>query len=106
AGLMPCLGRQVPCRAGADAPLTAHPGDDCGSVFVVMAPPRLAFLAAPTRAASQRFLPALFRLSLLTSRVIQGIRFHGALQLTLHLIGEGRIAQPPAPAVACADMDS
>src|SRR5499433_3709596 len=85
-GLLHCFDRKVPCRLDHDATLTAHPGEDRGSVFVVMAPPRLAFLAAPTRAASQRFLPALFRLSLLTSRVIQVIRFHGALQLTLHLI--------------------
>jgi hypothetical protein len=44
-------------------------------------------------------------LALLTSGVIELIRFNGALQLTIGLIGDGGIAQPPAPAIARAAMD-
>src|SRR5262245_31212652 len=91
-GLLNCLHGEIAGRLDDDSPLATDPGDNRGSVFVVMAPPRLAFLAAPTRAASQRFLPALFRLSLLTRGMIQVIRFHRALSLTLHLIGERGIA--------------
>src|SRR5215471_18971628 len=45
------------------------------------------------------FFP-LFRLPLLASGVIELIRFHGALELPLHLVGQGGIAQPPTPALA------
>src|SRR5947209_20541635 len=48
-------------RLDDDGPLAAHPGDNRGSVFVIMASTGLAFLAAPTRAAAQRLLPALRR---------------------------------------------
>jgi len=36
------------------------------------------------------------------NKVLAGfvIRFHGALQLPLHLVGQGGIAQPPTPAIA------
>ena len=45
------------------------------------------------------FFP-LFRLPLMASGVIELIRFHGALELPLHLVGQGGIAQPPTPALA------
>src|SRR5262249_3994870 len=48
--------------------------------------------------------PTLFRLSLLTSGMIECIRFNGALQLTLHLIRQRGLPQPPAPAIARPDM--
>jgi hypothetical protein len=69
-----------------------------------MAPAGLAFLAAPTRAASQYLLPAVWRLALVPGRVIEFIRFHRACQLAPHLIGQGGIAQPPAPAIAGPDV--
>src|SRR4030095_3338047 len=65
-----------------------------------MAPTGLAFLPTATRATPQRLLATALRLPLLASGVIEVIRFHGALQLPLHLVGQGRIAQPPTPAIA------
>src|SRR4029453_2774791 len=73
--------------------------------FVIVAPTGLAFLAAPPRAAAQRLLPALRRLALVAGRVIEVIRLDRPVQLALHLIGQGRIAQPPAPPIAGPDMD-
>src|SRR5215831_13531728 len=89
-----------------DRALAADPGDDGRPVFVIVPPTGLTFLATPTRAASQGLLAALGRLALLPSGVIEVIRFDGALQLAPYLIGQGRIAQPPTPAIAGADMDS
>src|SRR5262249_37673996 len=37
--------------------------------------------------------------------MVQLICFDGTFQLTLHFIGERRIAQPPAPSITGADMD-
>src|SRR6266516_1466097 len=99
-GLLHRLDRKVPCRVDHDATLTAYPGDNGWPVFVVVPPTGLAFLAAPPGAAAQGFLPTLVRLPLLTSGVIEFIRFHGALQLPLHFVGQGGIAQPPTPAIA------
>src|SRR5262249_9785733 len=48
---------------------------------------------------AQGFLPALVGLALLPSGVIEVIRFHRPLQLTLHLLGERGMASPPAPAI-------
>src|SRR5207244_6015745 len=98
-GLLYRLPRAIFGRLAADRPLATDPGNHGGPVCVVMAPAGLAFLAATTRLASQRPLPTLCRLALLTSSVIECIRFHGALQLTLHLIRQRRIPQPPAPAI-------
>ena len=52
-GLLHRLDGKVPRRLDADTPLAADPGDDRGSVFVVMAPPGLPFLAAPPWLATQ-----------------------------------------------------
>src|SRR4029450_7071656 len=65
------LHREIFGRVGDDSPLATDPRDDRGPIFVVVPPPRLTFLAAPTRAAAQRLLPALARLALLSTRVIQ-----------------------------------
>src|SRR5215831_586244 len=70
-----------------------------------MAPTRLTFLAAPTRSTPQRLRPTLLGLPLLTSGVIELIRFDSPFQLPLHFIGQRRIAQPPAPPITGADMD-
>src|SRR5215831_17035504 len=72
-GLLHRLDRKVPGRVDHDATLTAHPGDDRGPIFVVMAPPGLAFLAAPPWRAAQRFRPARLGLSLLAGGVIEVI---------------------------------
>jgi hypothetical protein len=71
-----------------------------------MTPAELTLLAATTRLASQALCPALFRLALLASDVVEFIRFNGPLYLALHLIGQGGIAQPPTPAIAGPDMDA
>src|SRR5262245_25309573 len=83
-----------------DRPLATDPGDDGRPIFVIMAPTGLAFLAAPTRAVPQRFLPALFGSPLVAGGMVEVIRFYRAFQLAVHFIGQGRIAEPPAPAVA------
>ena len=87
-----------------DGTLTADPRDHRRPIFIVMAPAGLAFLAATTWSASQRLLPALLRLALVTGGVIQFIGFDRAFQLAMPLVGHGRMAQPPAPTVARADM--
>src|SRR5262252_6329333 len=99
-GLLYCLHRKISGRLDDHSPLATDPRDDRGPIFVVVPPPGLTFLAAPSRAASQRLLPALACLALLASRVIQVIRLHGALHLPTSLVGDRRIAQPPAPAIA------
>src|SRR5262247_4067993 len=53
-GLLHRLNRKVPCRVDHDATLTAYPGDNGRTVFVVVPPTGLAFLAATTRSAAQR----------------------------------------------------
>ena len=57
-----------------------------------MASTGLAFLAAPTRAASQRLFPALPRLPLVPSRVIEVIGFDRAFELAMYLIRQCSIA--------------
>src|SRR5207249_5943989 len=104
-GLLHRFHREIAGRLDDDRSLAAHPGDNGRPVFVVMPSTGLALLAAPPRAASQRFLPAVWRLPLLARRVIEGIGFDRAFQLTMHLIGQRGIPEPPAPAIACADMD-
>src|SRR5262245_31320792 len=95
---------EIPCRLHHDTTLAADPRNNGRPIFVVVAPARFALLAATTRSAAQMSFPALFRLPLLARSVIEFIRFHGALQLPLHLVGQGGIAQPPTPAVAGTDM--
>src|SRR5215217_9583635 len=80
------LHREIFGRLDNHRPLAAHPGDNGGPVFVIVAPARLAFLAAPPRVAPQRLLPTTCGLALLASSVIELIRFHRALHLALHLI--------------------
>src|ERR687895_2381082 len=99
------LDGEITGRLEDDSPLATDPRDDRRSIFIIMPPARLALLAAPTCAASQRLLPTVFRLSLLTSSVIEFIRFHSTLQLTRHLIRQRGVPQPPAPPIARPDMD-
>src|SRR6266478_1583276 len=103
--LLSRLDGEIAGRLDDDSPLATDPRDDRRSICVIMPPARLALLAAPTCAASQRLLPTVLRLSLLTSRVIECIRFHSALHLTRHLIRQRGIPQPPTPPIARPDMD-
>src|SRR5262245_61371455 len=58
------LDREISGRLADDSPLATDPGDDGRSVFVIMAPTRLALLATSTCAASQRLLATTLRLPL------------------------------------------
>jgi hypothetical protein len=103
-GLLHRLHRAIAGRLEDDCPLATDPRDDRGPVFVVVSQPGLAFLTTPPWPAPQRFLPTLFRLPLVASSLVQVIGFDRALSLAVHLIGQGGVAQPPAPPIACADM--
>jgi hypothetical protein len=56
-------------RLDDDKALATDPHDDRSPVFAVMTPTGFALLATPMRAAPERFLPTLFRLPLVPSRV-------------------------------------
>ena len=99
------LDREIFGRLDDDAPLATDPGDDGRPVFVIVASTRLTLLTATTRSAPQRLLPALRRLPLMARGMVELISFDRACQLTVHLIGESGIAQPPAPAIAGAAME-
>src|SRR5215467_4605681 len=104
-GLLDRLDSKVPCRLDHDTALAAHPGDNSRSILVIVAPAGLALLATPPWLAAQRFRPTFPGLSLVPGSVIEVIGFDGPVQLPTELIGQGGITQPPAPAVARADMD-
>src|SRR4029434_10926832 len=99
------LHREIFGRLDNDRPLATDPRNNGGPVFVIMASTGLPLFTGLPRAAPQYLLPALLGLPLVARRVIEVIRFDRALQLALHLIRQGGIAQPPAPAVAGPDMD-
>src|SRR4030095_15155646 len=99
-GLLDRLHGKVPRRLHHNATVTADPGDDGGAVFVVVAPARLTFLTAPPGLAGPRLLSAFLGLPLIARGVIEVIGFDGPLQLAIHLIRQGGVAQPPAPAIA------
>src|SRR5262249_52254755 len=100
------LDREIAGRLDDNSPLATDPGDDGRPVFVIMAPAQLTLLPAPTCSASQHLLPALLGLPLVAGGLVEVIRFHRAFQLPVPLIGEGRIPEPPAPAVAGPTMDA
>src|SRR5215470_6634221 len=104
-GLLHRLDRKVPRRLNHDPAMATDPGDNGRPILVVMAPPGPAFLAATPGVTSQRFLTARLGLALLAGGVIEVIGFDRPCQLTTDLRGQGRIAQPPTPAIAGADMD-
>src|SRR4029453_5127877 len=81
-------------------PLATDPGNKRGPIFVIMAPPWFAFLTAPPRSPPQGLFPSVLGLPLVARGLVEVIGFHGACQLAVGFIGEGRIAQPPAPAIA------
>src|SRR5262249_14588060 len=88
-----------------DRSLATDSGDDGWPVFVIVASTRLTLFATTTCTAPQCFLPALRRLPLVARGMVELIGFDSACQLTVHLIGEGGIAQPPAPPIAGAAME-
>src|SRR2546428_1902286 len=65
------LHREIFGRLDDDIPLATDPRNNGGPGFFVMAPTGLAFLAAPTRAASQPLLPSPLRLSFVARGVIE-----------------------------------
>src|SRR5262245_15585378 len=64
------------------------------------------FLPPATRVAPQRLLATALRLPLVPGGVVEVIGFHGTCYLAVGFIGEGRMAQPPAPARAGPAMHS
>jgi hypothetical protein len=60
-------------------PLAADPRDNGRPIFVIMSPPRLALLPAPTRATPQVLFPSVLGLPLAASGVVEVIRFHRTL---------------------------
>jgi hypothetical protein len=104
-GLLHGLHGEITGRLDDDRALAADPRDNRRSVFVIMTPAGLALLTTPTCSAPQRLLPALRRLPLVASGMVEIIGFDGAFELVMHLVGHGRIAQPPAPPIARPDMD-
>src|SRR5262245_14435006 len=91
---------KIPRALYDDGPVTADPGDDGRPVFVVVAPAGLALLAATPWPTPQRLLPALCGLTLVASGLIQVVGFDRPRHLPLHFVGQGRVAQPPTPAIA------
>ena len=100
------LHSEISCRLDNDCPLTTDPCDDCGPVFLIVAPAGLTFLAAPRRATPQMFFATLLGLALLASRVREVICFHPPFQLAVHLVGQRGIAEPPAPARTGPNVDA
>ena len=98
--LLHCLHCEIAGRVDDDRPLATDPGNNGWPVFVVVPPPRLAFLAATTRSATQGLRATVLGLALLAGDVIEVIRLHRALQPTIGFVGHSRIPQPPAPAIA------
>src|SRR5215471_1557291 len=81
------LHREIAGRLEDDSPLATDPGDDRGPVFVIVAPTGLALLAPAARPASQRFLPALHRLPLVASGMVEATSFNRPFQWARHLEG-------------------
>src|SRR5262249_9296062 len=82
------------------------PGNDGRTIFVIMAPAGLTLFASATGSAAQRLLAAPFRLALVASGVVELIGFDRPLQPASSLVGQGCVAQPPAPAVTGAAMNA
>src|SRR4029450_500749 len=67
------LDGEIAGRLDDDMLLATDPGDHCWPVLVIMATTGLAFLTPATRLASQRLLPAPFRLPLVAGGVVEVI---------------------------------
>src|SRR5215813_12286236 len=99
-GLLHCFHGEIFGRLDDHSPLATDPGDDRGPVFVIMAAPGLAFFAAATWPAPQGLCATMFGLAFLPGSVIEVIRFYCTRHLAIGFVGDSRIAQPPAPAIA------
>ena len=86
-------------------PLATAPRNHRGPVLGIMAPAGLTLRAPATRSTPQRLLATPVRLPLVASGLGEVIRFHCAHPLTLGFIGQRRIAAPPTPAIAGADLE-
>jgi hypothetical protein len=95
-----CLDGEILRRLDDHGPLTTDPRDNGRPLCVLGAPTGLALLTAPTRSAPQRPLATALRLPLVASGGIEVIGFDRPCPLTTALIGQGRLAQPPTPAIA------
>src|SRR5262249_9022480 len=58
---------EIPGRLEDDCPVPTDPGDNRRPILVIMAPPRLALLPAPTRPAPQQLRATTWRLPLVAS---------------------------------------
>jgi hypothetical protein len=99
-GCLPRADGDIPACLHDDSPATAYPCDHGRPVFVIMAPAGLALRTATPRAASHRPLPAGLRLALVAGGGLAFSGCHGASPLPRHLVGQGHVAKPPAPARA------
>jgi hypothetical protein len=70
------LDGEIARRVNHNATLPAAPGDHGRPVLVIVAPTGLALPAATPWPTPQRFLPAVFRVSLLPTGVIEFVRFN------------------------------
>jgi hypothetical protein len=98
------LHRELFGRLSDDSALAADPCNHGGPIFIEMPPTGLAFFAAAPWAAPQVLVPTVFGLAFLPGSVIELIRFNSALSQAIHVIGQGGVAQPPAPARAGPEM--
>src|SRR5436309_9646870 len=95
-GLLHRLRREISGRLYHNCPLATDPGDDGWPVFVIMAPTGLALLPTATRSAPQRLRATAWRWPLGAGGGVEVIGFDRPREVTLHLIGQRGIAQPPA----------
>ena len=105
---------RVPAPAGVDGEgrrllpglpgeIAGHPGGRPPSLAPAPGDDGRPLLTAPTGPASPQLLPALRGLTLVARGVREVIGFDCAVPVTLPLLGQGGMAQPPAPAVAGPD---
>jgi hypothetical protein len=71
-----------------------------------MAPTWFTLRAATAWSPSQVLFSSAFGLTFLAVGMIQLVGFDCPLYVKISLIGDSRIAQPPAPSIAGADMDA
>jgi hypothetical protein len=105
-GLLRCLDGKIPHALYHHSPLATDPRDNRWPVFVMVAPTRFTLLAPLPGSATQQFLPAVGCLALPAGCMIEFVGFDRALYVAIRLVGDSRMAQPPAPAIAGADMDA
>jgi hypothetical protein len=98
-GLLDRLHRAIAGRLAHHCPLAPDPGDAGRAVFGLLAPPRRARLPAPTGATPPRLRATTWRLALRAGGRLAVRRVYRALPPALGFGGDGRMAEPPAPAL-------